>query len=78
MTYAEKRVYKAKKNVKYVEEGYAATVRAVAELIQTIGIDDVPAILQELIDEYEIVTDAREDLAFAEDFLKKTKTEAQK
>jgi hypothetical protein len=72
MTYAEKRYAKAKMMVQYVEEGFKASVAPLADRIKETEIDSIPVVLDEINLLYEVVLDAREELKYAEDFLKRS------
>lgn len=61
MTYREEKRIKVEVAVKYAEEGFRNSVVDAANEIATLPIDEVPAVLDRLLAEYEVVTEAREE-----------------
>jgi hypothetical protein len=72
MTYAEKRYAKAKSMVQYAEEGFKASVASAADALKECSVDAIPVLIDEIKLLYEVVLDAREELKYAEDFLKRS------
>ena len=75
MTYYEERVAKAKALVNYAERGFKKSVveasGTIANLALSNSIDEIPAQLELLLLEYEVVKDVREDLERAMKYLAK-------